>query len=136
MLSRIPPRHEVATIDCDQWVDPAAIPDARAADLLPLLHDGFDLAAVVEDQKREFEELRTRAGDKDDNDDSDYVLIANVLYSVCKPTSKAPDYPRLVLPFAYQVAIIDRAHQVVGHMTVGKTLDRLREAYYAPPQSH
>ena len=31
MLSRIPPRHEVATIDCDQWVDPAAIPDERAA---------------------------------------------------------------------------------------------------------
>ena len=132
MLSRIPPRHEAATIDCDQWVDPAAIPDKRAADLLTQLHDAVDLLAVAEDQKREFEELRTRAGDRDDDDDSHYVLIADVLYSVRKPTFTAPDYPRLVLPLAYQAAVIDRAHKEVGHMAVGKTLDRLREAYVWP----
>ena len=84
---------------------------------------------MAEDQKREFEELRTRAGDRDDDDDSDYVPIADVLYSVRKPTFTAPDYPRLVLLFDYQAAVIDRDHKEVGHMAVGKTLDRLREAY-------
>ena len=130
MLSRIPPQREIATFDCDQWVDPAAIPDQRIEEQLPLLQDGFDMTIIVRDQEQEFAELRKRA-DNDDEENS-YILINNALYSVRKPTPYSADYPRLVLPSAHQNTVIDRAHKEVGHMATEKTLDRLREAYVWP----
>ena len=70
MLSRIPPQREIATFDCDQWVDPAAIPDQRIEEQLPLLQDGFDMTIIVRDQEQEFAELRKRA----DNDDEETAI--------------------------------------------------------------
>ena len=45
-----------------------------------------------------------------------------------------PEYPRIriVLPPAFQEAVIDRAHAEFGHMATQKTLARLREAYVWP----
>ena len=40
MLSRIPPGTGVHTIDCTDWVDPTAIPEQDAADVLPLMYFG------------------------------------------------------------------------------------------------
>ena len=54
MLSRIPPETGIATIDCDEWVDPTSIPQQDAADVFPLLYDGLDLEEVAAAQRKEF----------------------------------------------------------------------------------
>ena len=129
MMSRIKPTvtATVAVIDSDDWVDPHAFPDQSIEETLPLEHDGLDLSLIRQDQTTEFVSERLRALD----DESDYTLINDVLYSLKRPKSTAPAYPRLVLPAAYRDAVIDRAHREVGHLA-NATVCRLGEAYVWP----
>ena len=54
MLSRILPETGIHTIDCDDWVDPTAIPKQDAADVLPLLYDGPDLKRSAKQNRKSF----------------------------------------------------------------------------------
>ena len=85
MLSRI--RHdEVAVIDTSNWVDTEEMPEEEIKDILPLIHDGLDLAKVSQGQKAEFSELWTIAQDIE----SEYEVMNNVLYSTKQPTQPPP----------------------------------------------
>ena len=71
MLSRIPPETGIATIDCDEWVDPTTIPQQDAADVFPLLYDGLDLEEVAAAQRKEFSHIFEALTD----DSEDYTVI-------------------------------------------------------------
>ena len=128
MLSRIPPETGINTIDCDDWLDPTAIPEQDTADVLQLLYDGLDLGEVSKAQHKEFPDILQLLTE----DSDDYILIKGRLFSISLPSPNSACYPRLVLPAAYQERVIKRAHKEVGHMATGKTLSRLREAYVWP----
>ena len=130
MLSRIPPETGIHTIDCDDWVDPTAIPEQDTADVLPLLYDGLDLKEVSKAQHKEFPDiLQSLTKDSDE-----YTSIKGRLFSISFPALNSACYPRLVLPAAYWERVIKRALKEVGHMATGKTLARLREAYVWPDE--
>ena len=127
MLSRIKhtANNNVAVIDTEDIFDPELMTnDDDITDILPLLHDGLDLKAVAQDQRREFPELWQLA-----KADDDYEILNCVLYSLKSPNLHAPLYPRLVLPTDYREAVISRAHQECGHLSVWKTVRRITEAY-------
>ena len=126
MMSRIEPtvKATVAVIDSDDWVDPHAFPDQSIEETLPFEHDGLDLSLIRQAQTTEFVSERLKALD----DESDYTLISDVLYSLKRLKSTAPPYPRLVLPAAYRDDVIDRAR---GHLA-NATVCRLGEAYVWP----
>ena len=128
MLSRIPPQGTIATIDCDDWVDATAVPEENIAEALPFIHDGLDLGAIAEAQKKEFSEILNTI----DQNTEDYAIIKGVLFSVRLPTLLSSNYPQLLLPTAYRKQVINRTHVEVGHMATGETLDRVREAYVWP----
>ena len=50
------------------------------------------------------------------------MIIKLFVECLRRPSPMAPDYPRLVLPKAYQRAVIDRGHNEVGRMAVCKTM--------------
>jgi len=60
--------------------------------------------------------------------EKDYVLLEGMVYSLVPPTGKTP-YPRLVLPMEYRQRVLQKAHEDVGHMAVGKTLGRVQEHF-------
>ena len=128
MLSRIPPETGIHTIDCDDWVDPTAIPEQDTSDVLPLLYDGLDLEEVSKAQHKEFPDILQSLTE----DSDDYTLIKGRLFSIALPSPNSACYPRLVLPATYRERVIKRAHKEVGHMATGKTFARLREAYVWP----
>ena len=123
--------NDIAIIDTEDYVDPNAFMEDDIAETLPLIHDGLNLQAIAVEQRAEFPELWKQCTDSQDHDgdDDEYQIIRGVLYSVRRPSPTSPEYPRLVLPKAYQRAVIDRAHKEVGHMAVGKTMQRITEAY-------
>ena len=128
MLSRLPPG-AVAIIDSThEYTEPPGGPADIADDLLPFTMDGLDRKALSAAQQAGFPDL----WDKADVEDSGYILIKGILYSVWTPTTTSPEYPRLVLPPQFQEAVIDRAHKEVGHLATHKTLACLREAYVWP----
>ena len=109
-------------------MDPTAIPEQEAADVLPLLYDGLDLDKVSKAQHKEFPDiLQYLTEDSDDN-----TLIKGRLFRISPPTPNSASYPRLVLPAAYRERLIKRAHKEVGHMATCRTLARSREAYVWP----
>ena len=125
MLSRI--KHtandNVAVIDTEDIFDPELMTnDDDITDILPLFHDGLDLKAVAQDQRREFPELWQLAKTDDE-------ILNGVLYSLKSPNIHAPLYPRLVLPTDYREAVTSRAHQEYGHLSVWKNVRRITEAY-------
>ena len=128
MLSRIPPQGTIATIDCDDWVDATAVPEKNIAEALPFFHDGLDLGAIAEAQKKDFSEILNTI----DQNTEDYANLKGVVYSVRLPTLLSSNYPRLSLATAYRKQVINRTHVEVGHMATGKTLDRVRVAYVWP----
>ena len=131
MLSR-PPKSmsSIAVIDVDnEWTDPVAFPDDIAFTQLPCLVDGLDLANIAAQQKAEFPNLFNTP---DNEEDSPYIVMNNILYSTQKPTAYSATYPRLVLPSDHRENIIWRAHKETGHMSTLKTLDRVRESYFWP----
>jgi transposase InsO family protein len=131
MLSRIEHRNknkEVAVIDSDDWVDPQAFPDSNVEELLPLVHDGLDLAKVAVHQRQEYPDICEQA----EKDEGGWEIIKGVVYSTTRPTMAAALYPRLLLPKEWQHRVIMRAHHDVGHMATGKTLARISDSYIWP----
>ena len=128
MLSRLAPA-PVAVIDtANEYTDPPGGPADIADDLLPFNMDGLDHTTLSAEQQAGFPDLWGKAN----VEDSGYIINKGVLYSIWTPSTTSPDYPRIVLPTKYQEAVIDRAHEEVGHMATQKTLARLREAYVWP----
>ena len=117
MLSHIHPETGIHTIDCDDWVDPTAIPEQDTADVLPLVYDGLDLEEVSKAQHKEFPDILQSLTE----DSDDYTLIKGRLFSISLPSPNSVCYPRLVLPAAYRERVIKIAHKEVGHMSTGKT---------------
>ena len=129
MLSRLPPASPVAVIDpATEYTDPVEEPADILDDLLPFNSDGLDRDRLSQAQQEDFSDLWGKAG----VEDSGYIIVQNVLYSVWTPSTTSPEHPRIVLPPQFQQAVIDRAHKEVGHMATQKTLARLREAYVWP----
>ena len=118
MLSRIPPETGIHTIDCDDWMDPTAIPEQDTADVLPLLYDGLDLEEVSKAQHKEFPDILQSLTE----DSADYTLINGRLLSISLASPNSACYPRLVLPVAHRERVIKRAHKEVGHMATGTCL--------------
>ena len=85
MLSRLKysANNNVAVIDTEDIFDPELMTnDDDITDILPLLHDGLDLKAVAQDQRREFPELWQLA-----KTDDDYEILNGVLQSeIPQPT--------------------------------------------------
>ena len=77
------------------------------------------MKAVAQDQRREFPELWQLA-----KTDDDYEIVNGVLYSLKSPNLHAPLYPP-----GYREAVISRAHQECGHLSVYKIVRRITEAY-------
>jgi transposase InsO family protein len=120
---------QMATIDTDEWVDIAQLRDDGDTVLIPLdVNNHMTRGEIGRHQHIEFSEQFDRADEEDDQ----YIVINNLLYSTYKPTPTSDVYPRLLLPSPFWEAVIDRAHKEVGHMAVTKTLDRVREAYVWP----
>ncbi len=119
---------QIAVIDPDCWVKLDSEAAGNDDDEPPQWMDGLDKSEVRRHQRIEFPELRNKAGD----DESQYVIVDGLLYSVYKPTPTSAVYPRLVLPSPYWATVIQRAHVEVGRSSLAKTLDRLREAYVWP----
>ena len=107
-------------------MDPTAIPEQNAGDVLPLLYDGLELEEVSKARHKEFPDILQSLTE----DSDDYTLIKGRLFSIYH--SPHQTQPRLVLPAVYRERVIKRAHKKVGHMATGKTLARLREAYVWP----
>ena len=124
------PNQPIAVLDVDhEWVSPETYPDAITFEQLPCLLDNLDLKHISETQKIEFPDLFQAASDPNQ---SEYIIINEVLYSARRPTKESAEYPRLVLPTKYRDKVITRAHKEVGHMATLKTLNRLRESYIWP----
>ena len=90
--------------------------------------DGLDRQSLSAAQQAEFPNL----WGKGNSEDSGYIINRGILYSIWTPSTTSPEHPRIVLPPPYQEAVIDRAHNEVGHLATQKTLGRLREAYVWP----
>lgn len=132
MLSRIKPRavdlNEVGIIDTEEWIDPDAIGDDEAYERIPLEAHGIQLEELMNLQRQEFEDEIREAGEEE----SPYEIFNGILYSIRRPTPTSALYPRLVLPQKYRHNVILTCHKEVGHMTLQKTLGRVREAFIWP----
>lgn len=95
---------------------------------IPVSIDGLDMEAIKTEQIDEYEDLRLLA----EQEDSDYVLLNDILYSVRKPPLNAEIKERLVLPSIYHEQVIARAHKEVGHQGIAKTMLHILEAYKWP----
>ena len=125
MLSRLPPA-PVSAMDSDcEYTEPPGEPADIADDLLPFTMDGLDRQSLSAAQQAEFPNLWA----KGNSEDSGYIINRGILYSIWTPSTTSPEHPRIILPLPYQEAVIDRAHNEVGHLATQKTLGRLREAY-------
>ena len=127
MLSRLSPA-SVAIIDSAEYTDPPGGPADIADVLLPFTMDCLDRQTLSTAQQADFPDLWGKA----DVEDSGYILHKGILHSIWTPSTTSPEYPRIVLPLQFQDAVIDRAHQEVGHLATHKTLASLREAYVWP----
>ena len=122
MLSRIRVP-EVAVITGNQ----AEPTDNDIADVNVLTADNIDKNELCHLQRLEFAPELERAAD--DDGDLDYSMENGILVSDALPYSGAQYYPRIVLPQKYRRAIIEVAHQEVGHMSTSKTMKRVTESY-------
>ncbi len=66
------------------------------------------------------------------DDDTQYMTLNGLLYSIYTLCPAAPVYPRLVLPAKFQDQVIMRAQKEIGHMSMAKALDRARKAHVWP----
>ena len=126
MLSRIPGHVDDSleiSAETAEWVDAAANP----GESLPWIYDHLDREGVSREQ-RDMSEWE-RAGEEN----SQYVILGNLLWSTKDLTPQQP-FPRLVLPKRYRDQVVHRCHRDVGHQSVDKTLQRVREIYTWPGQ--
>ena len=61
--------------------------------------------------------------------DDDYIQIDGVLCSLEPLKRGETERPRILLPEPYRKQVIQKAHEEVGHLSVERTLRRVREAY-------
>ena len=122
MLSRIRQRDEVSTFDANYWQLGDQLPNMPEDDPEPDAY-GLDLRTLARQQR----EMREWTEHHDE--DSQYVRLNDLLYSTQRPYKYAPDHPRLVLPEPQRAAVIKKAHEDVGHMSVVKTMRKLQEAF-------
>ena len=125
MLSRLQIPH-VASIVHKNYIEPQ---EGATSWSLPLDFDGIDKTALIEQQHRAFPEECQAAGDPDNED---YGFEDNVLFSTKRPGPRQAQYPRILLPPAWQATVIDRCHQQTGHAKEAKTGSAIREAYVWP----
>jgi transposase InsO family protein len=126
-LSRIKPQNvQIDVIDSSlQWVDPEAIPPEQSIQRIPLEADNLKADQIRVEQAAEFPELMGEALEED----SLYEIHGGLLYSIAQTTPTAAQYPRLILPSSAREGVIRRCHEAVGHMSLHKTLECVREAY-------
>ena len=94
----------IAVTDVDnEWTDPVAFPDDITFTQLPCIVDVLDLANIVAQQRAEFPYLFNTP---DNEEDSPYIVMNNILYSTQRPTAYSATYPRLVLPSDHRKNII------------------------------
>ena len=125
MLSRIRQEETINTFDTDYWQLGDQMPPLPPDEQLPNTY-GLDLHSIAQ-QQRTMDEWQEQH-----NDDSEYIVINNLLYSTRRPYRYAPDHPRLVLPPQHRQQVIKSAHQDVGHMSVIRTMRKLHEAFAWP----
>ena len=94
MLSRIP--SDIAIIDVEEpFIDlPGDIQEVPTPDQEDFKQDDIAPSQLLRLQKQDFPDLFKEAN----GDDSGYVTMNGLLYSISTPSAKAPDYPRIVLP--------------------------------------
>ena len=128
ILSRLhsTPEPQVAVIDTGEQFDLQSLQEDNVIDTLPWVHSGLNLQEIAQAQRSEFPDLWTLASSEEDDN---YEIINGVLYSLAPPHSRAPLYPRLVLPKAFRAAVIDRTHKELGHVALWKCVQRLTEVY-------
>ena len=128
MLSRIPA--QIAVIDVEEpFIQPPDdVKEVPTPDQQDFRQDNIDPAQLLRLQKQDFPELFQEAN----ADDSGYVTINKLLYSITPPAARAPDYPRVVLPKNFRSQVMFRAHKEVGHSSVSKTLANVIQAYVWP----
>ena len=128
MLSRIP--SDIAIIDVEEpFIDlPGDIQEVPTPDQEDFKQDDIAPSQLLRLQKQDFPDLFKEAN----GDDSGYVTMNGLLYSISTPSAKAPDYPRIVLPRELRQQVMFRAHKEVGHSSVPKTLANVIQAYVWP----
>ncbi|MCP3887667.1 MAG: DDE-type integrase/transposase/recombinase [Desulfobulbaceae bacterium] len=125
LLSRIRPQ-EIALIDADsEWVTPEQVRD-HLPPTTPVVADDLCMDTLFMAQVAEYQDERE---DARNNEESRFVIINNILYSIARPKYDAPQYPRLVLPAQFRDQVIARCHKDVGHQSLFKTMSRVQECY-------
>ena len=113
-------------IDADnEWVTPDQV-RAHLPPVTPVIADDLCPQTLFMAQMAEHQDERE---DARTNEESRFVLIDNLLYSIAKPKSNLPQYPRLVLPEQFREQVIRRCHKDVGHQSLFKTMSRVQESY-------
>ncbi|KAK2158377.1 hypothetical protein LSH36_171g00003 [Paralvinella palmiformis] len=90
--------------------------------------DQFDVPAIRWAQRAEFPAQFDEAVEEE----SEYIIIAGMLYSERRPYPAAIAYPRVLLPRAWRQRVVERPHKEVGHMANSKTMKRVTEDYVWP----
>ena len=122
MLSRIKQTEEVATFDVGYWQLGDQLPDLPPDDAPPNIY-GLDLHELAQMQRGMTEWTEQH------DDDSQYEIINDMLYSTKTPHRYAAEHPRLVIPPQLRSHVIGRAHQDVGHMSVIKTMRKIQQVF-------
>jgi hypothetical protein len=125
MLSRIS-EGEIAVFEAaEEWITPE---EQENKAFLPSQTDGLDNARVREEQRQKWPE----EWEKGANNEDEYMLHDNLLYSTAKPSYRLAHYPRLMLPTGFRGPVIERCHAEAGHAGMFKTLTRIQEHYVWP----
>jgi len=124
-LSRIQPT-EVDVIDTVPDVEPQM---DYVTWSLPLKYDGINQDELAAQQLVDFRAQFQQAAD---DDDEDYEVRDNILFSLRRPGAKQARYPRVMLPPRWQDDVIKRCHDQTGHAGVWRTLCAIRESYVFP----
>ncbi len=66
------------------------------------------------------------------DDAGDYIILGDELYSLIRPHTKAASYPRLLLPDSRCQAVIQEAHEELGHRSWLQTLRYLQASTVWP----
>ena len=119
---------EIAVMEAEMMGEEDLIADladiyGHDKNMIPWDYFGLDKTAILKEQKT----LPEYQSGKEEQDD--FCLIDELLYTLKPPTDCREVYPRLVLPPSAQESVIRKCHTEVGHMSTAKTLARLYELY-------
>ena len=84
--------------------------------------------AVGDEQRRELssEWAQAEAADELDDEEAEYTIIEDELYSLRQPYAGASPYPRLMAPASLQPRLLREAHEETGHRGLFSLLRRLQ----------